>query len=91
MAFEQRAAQHDNLTGAKLVQVHKEATVKRFHDDSHDQLRTHRADFLAAYNVARSLKTLSGLTPGEYICKVWTSEPHRFIPDPIHQMPGLNT
>ena len=26
----------------------KEATVKRFHYDSHDQLRTHIADFMAA-------------------------------------------
>ncbi len=42
-------------------------------------------------NFARRLKTLSGLTPYEYICKVWTSEPDRFIVDPIHQMPGLNT
>ena len=69
----------------------KDATVKRFHYDSHDQLRTHLADFLAAYNFARRLKTLSGLTPYEYICKIWTSEPDRFILDPIHQMPGLNT
>ena len=65
--------------------------VKRFHYDSHDQLRTHLADFMAAYNFARRLKTLSGLTPYEYVCKVWTSEPDRFIVDPIHQMPGLNT
>jgi IS30 family transposase len=35
----------------------KEATVKRFHYDSHDQLRTHLADFMAAYNFARRLKT----------------------------------
>ena len=69
----------------------KEATVKRFHCDSHDPLRTHPADFLAAYNFARRLKTLSGLTPYEYICKIWTSEPDRFILNPIHQMPGLNT
>ena len=69
----------------------KEATVKRFHYERHDQLRTHLADFLAAYNFARRLKTLSGLTPYEYICKIWTSEPDRFILDPIHQMPGLNT
>ena len=41
----------------------KEASVKRFHYDSHDQLRTHLADFMAAYNFARRLKTLSGLTP----------------------------
>jgi len=65
--------------------------VERFHYDSHDQLRTHLADFLAAYNFARRLKTLNGLTPYEYICKIWTSEPERFILNPIHQMPGLNT
>ncbi|MFT3974956.1 MAG: IS481 family transposase [Amaricoccus sp.] len=69
----------------------KEATVKRFHYDSHSQLRAHLADFIAAYNFAHRLKTLSGLTPYEYICKVWTSEPDRFIVNPIHQMPGLNT
>ncbi len=46
---------------------------------------------MAAYNFARRLKTLGGLTPYEYICKIWTSEPDRFILNPIHQMPGLNT
>ena len=69
----------------------KDATVKRYHYDSHDQLRTHLADFMDAYNFARRLKTLSGLTPYEYICKIWTSEPERFTLNPIHQMPGLNT
>jgi hypothetical protein len=37
------------------------------------------------------LKALSGLTPYEFVCKRWTSEPDRFILDPIHQMPGPNT
>jgi Integrase core domain len=69
----------------------KDATVKRFHYEGHAQLRTHLTDFPAAYNVARRLKTLGGLKPCEYICKVWTSEPERFIFDLIHQMPGLNT
>ncbi len=69
----------------------KDATVKRFHYDSHDELRTHLADFMAAYNFARRLKTLNGLTPYEYIARIWTSEPDRFIVNPIHQMPGLNT
>ena len=69
----------------------KDATVKRFHYDDHNQLRNHLADFMAAYNFARRLKTLSGLTPYEYICKIWTSEPDRFILNPIHQMPGLNS
>jgi hypothetical protein len=69
----------------------KDATVKRFHYETHDQLRTHISDFLAACDFARRLKTLSGLTPLEYICRIWTSEPERFNLNPIHQMPGLNT
>jgi hypothetical protein len=68
----------------------KDATVKRFHYSSHDQLRVHLADFLDAYNFARRLKTLRGLTPFEAICKAWTEEPHRFKLNPLHQMPGLN-
>ncbi len=69
----------------------KEATVKRFHYDDHRQFEAHLADFVAAYNFGRRLKTLRGLTPYEFICKCWTSEPERFTIDPIHQMPGLNT
>jgi transposase InsO family protein len=68
----------------------KDATVKRFHYDDHDQLKRHLADFISAYNFGRRLKTLKGLTPYEFICKCWTSEPERFILDPLHQMPGLN-
>jgi transposase InsO family protein len=41
----------------------KDATVKRYHYDSHDQLRLLLADFIAAYNFRRRLKTLKGLTP----------------------------
>ena len=68
----------------------KEATVKRFHYDNHRQFETHLTDFISAYNYGRRLKTLKGLTPYEYVCKVWTTEPERFMLDPIHQMPGLN-
>ena len=69
----------------------KDATVKRFHYDSHEQLETHLANFVDAYNFAKRLKTLKGLTAYEFIAKVWTKEPERFRLDPIHQMPGLNT
>jgi len=69
----------------------KEATVQRYHYDSHGELRNHLFDFIAAYNYAKRLKTLAGLTPYEYICKNWTQEPARFTLNPIHQMPGLNT
>jgi len=69
----------------------KEATVKRFHYDTHDQLRKHLDDFVNAYNFGRRLKTLKGLTPFEAICKTWTNKPKRFKLDPLHQMSGLNT
>ena len=69
----------------------KEATVKRYHYDSHDQLRSHLDDFISAYNFARRLKTLKGLTPYEHICNAWTKEPERFKLKPIHQILGLNT
>jgi transposase InsO family protein len=69
----------------------KEATVQRYHYDSHDHLRRHLADFLAAYNFARRLKTLKGLTPYEYICRSWSKEPQRFTLNPLHQMPGPNS
>jgi hypothetical protein len=59
----------------------KDATVRRYHYDSHDQLRQHLSDFVTAYNFARRLKTLKGLTPYEFICKRWTLEPERFRPD----------
>ena len=69
----------------------KDATVKRYHYDDQDQLRAHLRNFVDAYNFARRLKTLKGLTPYEFICKCWTSDPKRFNLDPRHQMPGLNT
>jgi hypothetical protein len=48
------------------------------------------ANFADAYNFARRLKALRGLTPYEFICKAWTSEPHRFKISPLQQMQGLN-
>ncbi len=62
----------------------KEATVKRYHYDRHDQLETHLSDFSNAYNYGRRLKTLKGLTPFEYISKIWTEDPNRFKLNPLH-------
>jgi transposase InsO family protein len=69
----------------------KEATVKRYHYDSHQQLEAHLTDFISAYNYGRRLKTLRGLTPYEYVCKAWSTEPQRFRLNPHHEMPGPNT
>ena len=69
----------------------KEATVRRYYYESHDQLRKHLAAFVDAYNFAKRLKTLKGLTPFEYITKCWTEDPKRFKLNPIHHSPGLNS
>ena len=69
----------------------KEATVRRYYYSNHDALRQHLETFVAAYNYAKRLKALRGLTPYEHIVKCWTDEPNRFIHDPTHHMPGLNS
>jgi transposase-like protein len=69
----------------------KEATVRRYHYDTNARLSGHLAAFIAAYNFAKRLKTLNGLTPYEYIVKCWTENPNRFILDPTHHSVGLNT
>ena len=68
----------------------KEATVKRFHYDSHDRLREHLRTFIDAYNFAKRLKTLKGLTVFEFITQKWTTEPQRFRMKPDHLIPGPN-
>ena len=40
-----------------------EATVQRYHYGTHAQLKAHVHAFLMAYNFAKRLKTLRGLTP----------------------------
>src|SRR5919205_448089 len=79
-SFELACAQHDvehrltkprhpwtNGQVERMNRTLKEATVQRFHYATHNQLRAHLADFVAAYNFGRRLKTLRGLTPYEAI------------------------
>ena len=68
----------------------KEATVRRYHYETHDGLRAHLSTFLEAYDFARRLKTLQGLTPFEFISQQWTSDRHRFRLHPHHLIPGPN-
>ena len=41
----------------------KEATVKKYHCQNHRQCKEHLHNFLMAYNVAKRLKPLEGVTP----------------------------
>ena len=68
----------------------KDATVRRHHYASHDQLRQHLKTFLDAYNFAKRLKILKGFTVFEFISAKWASEPERFLLHPNHLIPGLN-
>jgi hypothetical protein len=45
---------------------------------------------MLAYNFAKRLKTLKGLTPYEYICQRWQQHPERFLFDPSHLTLGLD-
>jgi transposase InsO family protein len=60
----------------------KEATVHRYHYENHQQLRDYLAAFFDAYNFAKRLKILQGLTPYEVTCKAWSDSPNRFRYDP---------
>jgi transposase InsO family protein len=68
----------------------KDAAVKKYYYETHDHLKEHLHAFLMAYNFAKRLKTLKGLTPYEYICKCWQKEPERFTVNPCHHTLGLN-
>jgi transposase InsO family protein len=69
----------------------KDATVKRYYDESHQELKEPLYNFLNAYNFAKRLKTLQGLTPYEYIIKCWQRDPGRLKRNPAHHTVGLNT
>lgn len=61
-----------NVQAERMNRTPKDATVRRYQHDGHDQLRAHLQLFLDAYNHARRLKTLKGLTPHESVRKTWT-------------------
>ena len=80
-----------NGQAKRMNRTLKQATAKRYHYASHEQLREHIQTFVNAYNFAKGLKTLRGRTVLEYVNKCWTDEPKRFIKNPNHHYPGLNT
>jgi hypothetical protein len=69
----------------------KGATVKHYSYASHQYLKEHLSHFLNAYNFAKRLKPLRGLTPYEYIIQCWQKAPERFKANPGHHTVGLNT
>ena len=54
-----------------------------FHYQTTDELNEHLQAFLLAYNHAKRLKALCGLTPHEFIGAQWQNNPTIFTRDPI--------
>lgn len=71
-----------------MNRTQKDATVKRYYYDTHKALANHLDAFINAYNFAKRLKTLNGLTPYEFITKSWQNEPQLFNINPFHHIPG---
>ena len=69
----------------------KEATVQRYHYQTTVQLNDHLQAFLLAYNHAKRLKRLRGLTPHEFVCTQWQKDPTIFTQDPTQFTLGLYT
>ena len=67
----------------------KEATVQRYHYQTTAELNEHLQAFLLAYNHAKRLKTLRGLTPHGFVCTQWQKDPVIFTRDPTHRTLGL--
>ena len=69
----------------------KEATVHRYFYQNREQLERHLDTFICAYNFAKRLKTLLGLTPFQFIVKSWAESPHLFHSEPSQLNLGLDS
>jgi hypothetical protein len=67
----------------------KEATVNRYYYDTHRQLRQHLQTFISAYNFAKRLKSINGLTPCDFIIHSWKNNPDSFSINPYYHNMGL--
>ena len=66
----------------------KEVTVKHHPYENHQQLEKHLCAFVNAYNGAKRLKRLNGLTLYPFIMKIWENKPEYFRIDPNHHNIG---
>ena len=75
----------------RLNRTLKEATIKVFHYATAEALDTHLQAFLRVYLFTKRLKTLKGLTPHEFVCAEWRTNPSVFHRDPTLHPLGLYT
>ena len=68
----------------RINRILKEATAKRYHYRTADELNGHLQAFLLACTDAKRLETLRGLTPHEFVCAQWQKNPTIFTRNPTH-------
>jgi hypothetical protein len=68
----------------------KDAAVKRYLSETHDELQTHLRDFVDDTTSPEGSSPSKGLIPFEFICKAWTSPARQFTISPLQKMPGPN-
>ena len=69
----------------------KDATVKRYHYRTHDELRQHLATFLMAYNLCEAAQGTSQADALRVHLPPWQKTPERFRLNPHHHTLGPNT
>ncbi len=80
-----------NGQAERMNRTVKDATVKVFHYQDIESLKTHVLAFVTAYNFAKHLKALRWRTPFQAICDAWTKDPAIFKINPHHLIPGPHT
>jgi len=68
----------------------KSATIKKYYYESHEKLQNHLNMFLNAYNYAKPLKTLNGLTPYEKVLLYLKTERGKSMINPTYKTMGPN-
>ena len=69
----------------------KEMTVKKYYHYNFVALQKHLNTFIAAYNYAKPLTTLDGLTPYEKTLLYLQSNEGKYKINPVYQSMGPNT
>jgi transposase InsO family protein len=79
-------------TNGQVKQINftiKESTVNSYFYQNTEQLERHLDTFTCAYNFAKHLKTINGLSSYQFIVKSWAENPLPFLFNPSLLNSGL--
>jgi hypothetical protein len=82
--FPKPASAWTNGPVARRNRTLQQAPVRRYHDETSEQLPQHRQALLLADHPAKRRKALRGLSPHEFVCAQHQKNPTLFPTDPTH-------